>query len=310
VPLCAVPHCVTAQGGTARSVILEKLIIRRLLRAIRRRLRGKRRNPARPVVHFCHIAQAARPQTYVERQAVALSIEGMMSPFSMQVMDALLAHQGTLGITGHFLEFGVYRGRSASLVSAHVHAGERLILADIRQLLTEEVLGKLYARPEFVLGRSEDFRENFEVSATRRGVRFLHVDSSHAYRTTLAEMALIDELLAPDGIAALDDFTNLDYSQILPAVFKYLYTTETDLTFFLVTRDKGYLCRRPMFDRYGNFVLREILGEMRIRGNPDAVLSRTDADPEYRAFFLRERYPGEKGEHYGEDLYGEYYKAP
>jgi Methyltransferase domain len=234
----------------------------------------------------------------------------MMSPFSMQVMDALLAHQEALGVTGHLLEFGVYKGRSASLVSAHVHEQERFILADISQLLTEEVLGKLYARPEFVLGRSEDFRENFETSAIRRGVRFLHVDSSHAYRTTLAEMSLIDELLTPDGFAALDDFTNLNYSQILPAVFKYLYTTGTDLNFFLVTQDKGYLCRRPMFDRYGGFVLREILGEMRMRGNSDAVLSRTDTDPEYRAFFIRERHPGEHGEHYGEHLYGQFYKAP
>ena len=239
-----------------------------------------------------------------------MSIEGMMSPFSMQVMDALLAHQEALGVTGHLLEFGVYKGRSAYLVSAHVREQERFILVDIRQLLTEEVLGKLHARPEFVLGRSEDFRENFEVSAIRNSVRFLHVDSSHAYRTTLAEMALIEDLLAPDGIACLDDFTNLDYSQILPAAFKYLYTTETDLAFFMVTRDKGYLCRRPMFDCYGSFVLRKILGEMRIRGNPEVVLSRTDADPEYRAFFLRERYPGEQGQHYGEHLYGEFYKAP
>ena len=68
-----------------------------------------------------------------------------MSAFSMQVMDSLLTHQGSLGVTGHLLEFGVYKGRSASLVSAHVREQERFILADIRQLLTEEVLGKLYA---------------------------------------------------------------------------------------------------------------------------------------------------------------------
>lgn len=224
-----------------------------------------------------------------------MSIEGMMSPFSMQVMDALLAHQEALGVTGHLLEFGVYKGRSAYLVSAHVREQERFILVDIRQLLTEEVLGKLHARPEFVLGRSEDFRENFEVSAIRNSVRFLHVDSSHAYRTTLAEMALIEDLLAPDGIACLDDFTNLDYSQILPAAFKYLYTTETDLAFFMVTRDKGYLCRRPMFDCYGSFVLRKILGEMRIRGNPEVVLSRTDADPEVQGIFPPRALSGRAG---------------
>jgi hypothetical protein len=266
--------------------------------------------PRASVDHLPQIAPAARPQAYIQRQAVALSVEGMMTAFSMQVIDSLLTHQASLGISGHFLEFGVFKGRSASVISAHVHEHERFILVDIHQLLTEEVLGKLYARPEFILGRSQDFRENFETNTIRRSVRFMHVDSSHAYRTTLAEMALIDDLLAPNGIAALDDFTNLDYSQILPAVFKYIYTSGTDLTFFLVTRDKGYLCRRPMFEHYGEFVLHKILGEMRTRGNPDVVLARTDTDPEYKAFFLRERYPGEQSQRYGEGLYGEFYKAP
>jgi hypothetical protein len=277
---------------------------------LRRLFRKARTTLLTPGVHLPRVAPAALPQSYSERQAVALGIEGMMSTFSMQVMDAVLAHQAAPPVFGHLLEFGVWKGRSASLLSAHVRENERFILADIEQLLTEEVLSKLFARPEFVLGRSEDFRNNFDARSLHRAVRFLHVDSSHTYRITLAEMALIDDLLASDGVAALDDFTNLDYSQILPAVFKYLYTADTDLFFFLVTRDKGYLCRRPMFERYGGFVLRDLLGEMRKRGNPDVTLSRTDVDPEYRAFFLREKYAGEQGKYYGEKLYGKFYEAP
>jgi len=253
---------------------------------------------------------APLPPTYEERQAVALSIEGMMSAFSMQIMDALLTCQHNLGIAGHLIEFGVYKGRSASLISGHVRDGERFIVVDINQMLSDKTLGKLYARPEFVVGRSEDFRSIFNFRPIRRAMRFIHVDSNHAYRTTLAEMALIDSLLTPDGIACLDDFTNLDYSQILPAVFKYLYTTKTDLTFFLVTRDKGYLCRWPYFERYGNFVLNEIVNEMAKRGNPEVLLSRTDSDPEYRAFFVRERLPGEQSTRYGEDLYSAFYERP
>ena len=256
--------------------------------------------PTRKVVSLPKVEPAPLPPTYGERQAIALSIEGMMSTFSMQVMDALLIQQDTLGVIGHLVEFGVYKGRSTSLISAHVRDREKFIVVDIKQMLSEEVLTKLYARPEFFLGRSEDFRNDYDVRSIRHAVRFMHVDSSHTYRTTLAEMAMIDDLLAPDGIACLDDFTNLDYSQILPAIFKYLYTVETDLTFVLVTREKGYPCRRPYFEQYGSFVLNRIVGEMAKRGNPDVTLARTDADPEYRAFFLRERYPDEESERYGE----------
>jgi predicted O-methyltransferase YrrM len=255
--------------------------------------------------------EPAPPQpAYLDREANALGIEGMMSPFSMQVMDALLNLQSAQGTSGHLLEFGVWRGRSAAIISAHRRADDRLILCDVGQYVTEEVLARLYARPEFVLGKSCDFARILDTRPLRGTVRFIHVDSSHSYRDTLAEMALVDAMLAPEGIACLDDFTNLNYSQILPAVFKYIYTTRTDLAFFLVTNDKGYLCRRPAFERYAGFVLDHLVDEMRARGNDDVMLSRTDTDPEYRAFYLRPRGPGETGTRFGEQIYGAFYKAP
>ena len=86
------------------------------------------------------------------------------------------------------------------------------------------------------MGASETFSTKYpEAKAFNSAVRFLHIDSSHSYRTTLAEMKLADRLLTPSGVACLDDFTNLNYSQILPAMFKHLYTERTDLAVFLVT---------------------------------------------------------------------------
>jgi hypothetical protein len=266
--------------------------------------------PAGRIVALPQVRPACPPADFAQLQANALSIEGMMSSFSMQVMDAVLAYQGSDDLAGHILEIGVWKGRSASIMSAHVRAGERLILCDVSQFLTEEVLGKLYARPEVVEASSRDFAALFDVASLRGAVRFAHLDSGHGYRDTLAEMALIDDVLAPNGIACLDDFTNLNYSQILPAVFKYLYTTSTDLTFFLVTNDKGYLCRRAHFDRYATFVLRQMVNEMRARGNDDAMIARTDMDPEYRPFYLRPRAPDETGDHYGPALYAACYEGP
>ena len=267
--------------------------------------------PLKPVLAALPDVPPSAAVGYGERQERALAVEGMMSAFSMQVMDAVLAYQASINLRGPLFETGVWKGRSASIISAHVREGELLILSDIQQLLSEQVLATaIYVRPVFVLGASKGFRDSFNVGEIRGRVRFAHVDSSHSYRDTLAEMELVDEILAPGGVACLDDFTNLNYSQILPAVFKYLYTTQTDLGFFLVTSEKGYLCRKPFADSYGSFVLHQLLDEMHDRGNDEVMLSRTDADAEYRAFYLRRRDPGETGRFYGTELYSEFYKAP
>ncbi len=60
-------------------------------------------------------------------------------------------------------------------------------------------------------------------------------------------------MLSPDGILCLDDYTNLNYSQILAATFKYLFTRRTDLAIFLVTNEKAYLCRRRQFALSADF---------------------------------------------------------
>lgn len=283
--------------------------IRRLARKIAAVLRPEAPRENR-LITLPTIEPAPLPADYAERQANALSIEGMMSAFSMQVMDAVLAHQAARNLTGHVLEFGVWKGRSASILSAHIRVGERFILCDVGQYLTEQVLGRFYARPEFVHASSSEFTTHVDVAPLRGAVRFAHIDSSHAYRDTLAEMALVDNILAPDGVACFDDFANLNYSQILPAIFKYLFTSGTDLTFFLVTNDKAYLCRRPSFEGYATFVLRQLIDEMRMRGNPDVMIARTDRDREYRPFYLRPRGEGETGDRFGPTLYAANYEAP
>jgi hypothetical protein len=241
----------------------------------------------------------------------ASSFEGMLSMFSMQVMDSVLSYQDELNVSGHVVEFGVYKLKSAALLSAHVTAPERLILVDVDKQFTDDAIGRLFVRPEFVTGRSEDFSRTFPgYGRLRSAVRFLHVDSSHTFQTTSAEMRLVDELLSPDGIACMDDYTNLNYSQILPAIYKYLFTNRTDLTVFLVTDEKCYLCRKGFFERYAGFVLRQILPALALRGNSSTAIARTDRDKEYKAFYVRPKETAEEGDRYGEQIYGHFYKAP
>jgi hypothetical protein len=123
----------------------------------------------------------------------------------------------------------------------------------------------------------------------------------------LCELALAEELLMARGVIALDDFANLNYSQNIAAIYKYLFTTRTELTPFLVTAEKAYLCRKQDFGFYGSFVLHESISAMQRRGLDEPLLARTDSHPDYRAFHLRTRGPDEKGHLYAYDIYKGYY---
>jgi hypothetical protein len=59
----------------------------------------------------------------------------------MQVMDAILSCQQQMGVGGHLAEFGVFKGRSAAVISAHVEQGERFLLVDIERYISNETLG-------------------------------------------------------------------------------------------------------------------------------------------------------------------------
>ena len=121
---------------------------------------------------------------------------------------------------------------------------------------------------------------------------------------------MADRLLAQDGLIALDDFTNLHYSQNIAAIFKYLYTTGTSLTPLVVTDEKAYLCRKSMRAFYARFVLERLLAEMESRGISPVCLARTELHPDYRAFYLR-CHSGEPGEKfYGLDIYRDFFQVP
>jgi len=100
----------------------------------------------------------------------------------------------------------------------------------------------------------------------------------------------------------MDDFTNLNYSQNIAAIFKYLYTSGTDLVMLLTTDEKGYLCRKRAFDRFADIILSRSIAELKSR-NVDVLLARTSYVPEYKAFYLRGRSPGETGSFYGEEIF-------
>jgi hypothetical protein len=243
---------------------------------------------------------------FAKSKAIADTIEGMLSLFSMAAMDSLLALQAERKTRGDMVEMGVYRGKSAAILSGRLSEGEALHLYDVADYFDRDALGRTGAELLFNIENTLDLSKS-HFRDRRSRVRFCHVDASQMFEPTLHEMELADYMLSEDGILCLDDYTNLNYSQILAATFKYLFTRRTDLTIFMVTDEKAYLCRRKCFPVYSGFVLNSILSQMDERGVGDACIARTDDTPSYGAFYLRTKNEGEIDNFYGAGIYGDFY---
>jgi hypothetical protein len=246
-------------------------------------------------------------QYFSESKTIAESVEGMLSPFSMAVMDSVLAFQAERGIKGDIVELGVYRGKSATILARRISTGERLHLYDIADYFDRAALKKTETPMIFNIADTVNLSRR-DFRRCKGNVRFCHIDASHRFESTMHEIALADYTLSADGILCLDDYTNLNYSQILAATFKYLFTRRTDLTMFLVTDEKAYLCRRSKFSIHADFVLKSIISKMAIRGVPDTCIARTDNTPSYRAFYLRKKSEDDLSDFYGLDIYRPFYE--
>lgn len=279
-----------------------------LIEAIRSRRSPSRKN----LVAWDGTAVQSDAEHFRSSRIVADQIDGMLSPFSMAAMDSLLSLQASNPeISGNVVEFGTYKGRSAAIIAPRVRPSKKFVLVDVAEYLEVEKIRAINASMEFILCRSEEFRSRYsEYKQLWNNCRFIHVDSSHAYRTTFEEVKMCNELLSSGGIAVFDDYTNLNYSQVLPAIYKYIYTKNPDLAVFMVTDIKAYVCRKKYLNYYLSFVLQGAVPSMAARGIEDAMISRTDWDREYRAIYLRTRDPGETGSHYGEEVYGRLYEGP
>jgi len=242
-------------------------------------------------------------QVFANSSEITNSIEGMLS--KLAALDALLAFQAERGIRGDMVELGVFRGKSAAVLASRLSPAETLHLLDIADYFDRPALGRTGAKLSFNIASTLSLSKR---RFPKRAIRFCHIDASHMFEPTLHEMALADFMLSPDRILCLDDYTNLNYSQILAATFKYLFTRRTDLAIFLVTNEKAYLCRRRQFALYADFVLRSMLAQMKDRGLGNLCIARTDDTPSYGAFYLRPKLASETDDFYGTEIYGQFYR--
>lgn len=247
--------------------------------------------------------------SYAEALQSAMSFEGMMDSLSVGIFVDLLDYQRLQGVNGNCIEFGVYRGRSASVILRHLGPHDRAILVDWIYTPDLDSLKAINPSFEFIQDKSENLVADPRIlHIANQGVRFSHHDASHFYDNLATEMKLLESYIMPRGIMVLDDFCNPCYLQVVSACFHHLAQANCPLEVFLYADNKAYLCRKEDFELYARFLLDDILKWLQEAGLM-VYLARTDNHLYYRGFSIARKSSSSMPDRYGTEFFGDqFYK--
>ena len=210
------------------------------------------------------------------------AIDGWLDRASAALMDFMLEAQDLLQTPGQgLLEIGVWKGRSAALMTRHLRSGEDVLLVDA-WLKKDEVIANLSAA---MARRFEQHairllqgtaRELAAAVGPARRFRFIHVDGEHTAAGLRADLSLARQIVEPTGLIAIDDICNPKYPQLAKELFAFLDTEGRALACVVFGFNKAYLCRSRFLDAYGDMVFEHINAGMVGRGEPVTLCRTTD----------------------------------
>ncbi|HEY0394660.1 MAG TPA: class I SAM-dependent methyltransferase [Candidatus Elarobacter sp.] len=184
------------------------------------------------------------------------AVPGWLEEYAaLRTMD-LLALQENARITGPLLEIGVFMGRYfAVLLRSAVRAGERIVGVDTFQYFQPEEIAERMAgmaaaeTMQFVRRRSVDLSADELRTILGGEPRFVSIDGSHERDDVRSDLVLCEEILAPLGIVAVDDFLNPVTLGVNDGVHRF-FEQPRRLAPFAYTANKLFLSRPAAAARY------------------------------------------------------------
>jgi hypothetical protein len=105
-----------------------------------------------------------------------------------------------------------------------------------------------------------------ELAEHRGRVRFLSVDGDHSGVAVYNDLKLADELLAPDGLVALDDFFSPQYPQVTAGDVPLSRPPPVQLRHDAGGLHKAYLCRPAAYLAWQSFIVKAWPEQMEAAG--------------------------------------------
>lgn len=208
-------------------------------------------------------------------------VQGMMTLLAGAATAVVGVHLRRSGIVGAMVEFGVFKGRSATLLASLAKAPDRLVLVDIHMHKELEALKALYPGVEIYNEASEKFAAGNPAARGLAGkCAIVHADGSHTFQNVANDLAICEDFVAEDAIVVLDDFQSPAYPQVQAAFFHHLFTTKSRLRAFMVGANKAFLTTEGAHGKWLTFAKTQFAGAVGQLGHA-VQLSRTDDDPRY-----------------------------
>ena len=214
--------------------------------------------------------------------ATALETEGMMMRESIAIWHAVLQTQhatwewnGLAG--GPYLEIGTYKGKSASILAHYSRSyGNGFEIVDpVVAGETKEMLNEINEDVKFNEIRSEYLQVSDCYRRLFRSCSFIHIDGMHKFSAVTEDLKNAEQLLGDFGVICVDDFYTNFYPQVAAAVYRYLYSGDSDLSLFLIGFNKAYLCRNEA-KRYFHTCVRDDFRDRLWSLGFDLALLKTD----------------------------------
>jgi hypothetical protein len=163
-------------------------------------------------------------------------------------------------------EIGVHKGRLFILLQLLTRANEKSFAIDVfsEQHLNVDRSG-CGDRTEFIqnlqrwagpTGSPEIFQMSSldvraaDVIARVGQSRLVSIDGGHTEECAFNDLKLTEDVLAPNGVAILDDYFNQAYPGVATGVARYLSAPNAQLRPFAVTPNKVYLARETTHALY------------------------------------------------------------
>jgi hypothetical protein len=235
-------------------------------------------------------------------------VDGMMTITAAAAFISVFGELRRRGIKGHWLETGVYLGKSAALLCGSARANEDVVLIDVGYHDTWGHLGELHDSIVSIVSESEKVEQTFPSITKYFGkTMVMHSDGSHFYDNVYSDITLAHKLLTEDGLLILDDFGNPHYPQVQAAAYTYLAALPEHFSFFMTGENKAFLCRPSRHKDFINYVLSDFPAAMDAIGHP-VLISKTDYNPNFDVLSFRHRQPNDEGTYYGMNLYAHLYQ--
>jgi hypothetical protein len=187
-------------------------------------------------------------------------VEGWLGDRMWQIVDVIGTILDTNGVSGHLAEFGVHHGLFLFLLNTLRNDGEECFAIDVfdEQHLNVDQSGRgsltmFLSHLETLLAAERDCvrvvqRDTMSFSTREftelfgnTGVKCFSIDAGHTIQHACNDLHLVQEVLVPGGIVALDDYMSVHWPGVTEGFYRFMQSQNRRLKPFLYFQNKLFL---------------------------------------------------------------------